>query len=245
MTVPSAPLDTLSTHRFDARGMSAVGSGAVILLLFVLVVGDPSTIGSGKHGQREANRAVPVLESTDPTVKVPRITVSGGSKADIGKVAEALHRFSAEGLRLPDLHLRFFDDKSHCDGHFGLFQPGFSPWRIVICSSESFVIPHELAHAWEAANLTDRHRRGYLAERGLSTWNDPEVDRTQRGIEDVAFVIQQNLTATEVPITSPIWRERIVAYTLLTGQVSPLCSEIDVDEAPAAMRRACQAPTSS
>ena len=36
-----------------------------------------------------------------------------------------------------------------------LFQQSFTPWRLLICSDLQFVPTHELAHAWEAANLTD------------------------------------------------------------------------------------------
>ncbi len=45
---------------------------------------------------------------------------------------------------------------------------------------------------------------------------------TERGVEDVAFTIQQNLMATNPPLASSTWAERVEAYAQITGQPSPL-----------------------
>ena len=118
--------------------------------------------------------------------------------------------------------MRFYDDQRGCHGHQGLFQQSFTPWRLLICSNLRFVPTHELAHAWEAANLADDDRVRYVDARGLTTWADPAAAWSDRGVEDVAFVIQQNLTATNPRMTSTTWIERAAAYELITGRPSPL-----------------------
>lgn len=141
------------------------------------------------------------------------------------RLDEALALFRHNGLALPDLEVRFFDDKDGCKGHFGLFQQRYSPWRISICSDLPFVLTHELAHAWEAANLDDEDRRRYLELRALTSWNDRDVPWRDRGSEDAAFVIQQNLTATRRPPSSEEWQSRVERYELLTRRPSPLRTE--------------------
>jgi len=152
----------------------------------------------------------------------PTVTTVGATAADESALADALARFSSNGLPLPDLDVRFFDDEADCGGHYGLFQQQFTPWRILVCSDLAFVPTHEFAHAWEAANLSDEDRDQYLEARGLGTWSDPAAPWKERGVEDAAFMIQQNLTATSAPLASPTWYERMAAYELLTGSPSPL-----------------------
>lgn len=155
----------------------------------------------------------------------PAVVAVGLDDEQQARLEEALALFHRNGLDLPDLEVRFFEDREGCRGHFGLFQSRFSPWRISICSDLPFVLPHELAHAWEAANLDDQDRRHYLEVRGLTAWNDKEVPWGDRGSEDAAFVIQQNLTATRRPPSSGEWLSRIERYELLTGRRSPLRGE--------------------
>lgn len=155
----------------------------------------------------------------------PTVTTVGATAADESALADALARFRSNGLPLPDLDVRFFDDEADCGGHYGLFQQQFTPWRILVCSDLAFVPTHELAHAWEAANLSDEDRDRYLEARGLGTWSDPASPWKERGVEDAAFMIQQNLTVTSAPLASPRSRERMAAYELLTGRSSPLSHE--------------------
>ena len=153
---------------------------------------------------------------------VPTIAVVGADADQRERLDEALARFRNNGLELPDLEVRFFGDLADCRGHLGLFQRSFTPWRILICSDMAFVPSHELAHAWEAATLSDQDRTRYLQARGLSHWDAPDVRWSSRGQEDAAFIVQRNLTGTKQPLTSPIWQDRIAAYELLTGRQSPL-----------------------
>lgn len=166
-------------------------------------------------GEQPLGSGVDSVEAADDLVVV------GTGRQEV-EVREAMHLFEGAGLRLPPLEVHFSDDLDDCQGHYGLFQRHRTPFRIIVCSELSFVLPHELAHAWEAANLTDAQRADYMTARDLTTWNDPSTEWVQRAVEDLAFVIQQNLTASRPAPATPIWRERLAAYELATGRPSPL-----------------------
>ena len=60
---------------------------------------------------------------------------------------------------------------------------------------------------------------------GPATWSDHSVPWAQRGVEDAAFVVQQNLRAVApTALASATWADRIAAFELLTGMPSPLRS---------------------
>jgi hypothetical protein len=179
-----------------------------------------------------ANPAVAATE--DPTAAVlpiapvvsmqPDITVTGASADEAAALAKAIDRFRTAGLALPDLEVVFHDESAPCKGHEGLFQAHQTPWRVQICSELAFVVTHELAHAWERANLTDDDRQRFLDHEGLTTWSSTEADRSDRGIEEAAFVIQQNLMAQHADAESARWVELTSAYDALVGQPSPVLS---------------------
>lgn len=173
----------------------------------------------------------PIDASTpQPPVSAPVVplqlssTLIGADAEQAAHVEEVLARYQRAGLALPDLEIRFDDDPAECRGHDGLFQEQYTPWRVLICSDLPYVFPHELAHAWEAANLTDEARRRYVARFGLTTWDGRDVPWNQRGEEHAAFVIQQNLRDTSADPDSPVWADKVAAYELLTGLPSPLRS---------------------
>jgi hypothetical protein len=152
---------------------------------------------------------------------VPSMTIRAADAEQSARVYDALARFRFAGLQLPDLEIAFHDDDASCDGHDGMFRPHDVPWRIDVCRDLAFVVPHELAHAWAAANLDDDDRARYIDARGLTNWSDSRVPWEERGTEDAAFMIQQNLRAIDLDVSSAAWRERIRAYELLTGMTSP------------------------
>ena len=155
---------------------------------------------------------------------VPSLKIRGTDAGQAGqttRVDNALARFRYAGLKLPDLEIIFHDDDSACDGHDGMFRPHSFPWRIDVCSDLDFVVPHELAHAWAAANLDDNDRARYIDARGLTNWADTSAPWEERGTEDAAFMIQQNLRAIDLDVSSAAWLERIRAYEVLTGMTSP------------------------
>jgi hypothetical protein len=160
-------------------------------------------------------------EQESPSIS-PTFQVHGAGTEEATRFEDAVALFTHNGLNLPDLDVYFLNDDTECGGHHGLFQTGFTPWRVLICSDLAFVLPHELAHAWEVANLSADGRIQYLEARGLTNWNDHNAAWGDRGVEDAAFIIQQNLTADQVSMKSSTWQERATAFELLTGLTSPL-----------------------
>ncbi|MEM7272729.1 MAG: hypothetical protein AAF547_06590 [Actinomycetota bacterium] len=154
----------------------------------------------------------------------PHISVDSTDPEHRQRVAEAVSRFEAHGLVLPALRVSFFTDETACRGYFGLFQASTSPWSVRVCSDLDFVVTHELAHAYLALHLNDADRAAYLAAYDLPTWNGREVEWRQRGFEDAAFVLQQNLMMPprDADGWSAEWERRAEAYELLTGRPSPL-----------------------
>ena len=186
-----------------------------------------------RHSEQRLS-AVPVESLPDVTTGAPApdsvndspvVQVFGADDIEHRRVDEALGRFAVNGLALPDLDVHFFDDEAACKGHQGLFQQRYEPWRVVICGDLEFVVTHEFAHAWEAANVDDAGRAHYVEHRGLPTWDGGEFEWLERGVEDVAFTIQQILMATaNRPLTSSTWVERAAAYELITGRPCPLAT---------------------
>src|SRR5512134_2896532 len=135
----------------------------------VLAIGGPLLLtSSAAAGERSLGDR--------PSVSLePSLTIRGTDARHTGqsaRVDDALARFRFAGLELPDLEIAFHEDDSACDGHEGMFRPHDLPWRIDVCSDLDFVVPHELAHAWAAANLDDDDRARYVAARGLTNWAD-------------------------------------------------------------------------
>jgi len=194
----------------------SIASGIILIL---------ASVGVWQAGQPTPGVGAVASIGTAPAVPVsthPAITVSGGDATDHRRLDEALVRFRDAGLDLPDLDVRFHEDDIECQGHYGLFQTTYSPWRVLVCTDLDFVPTHELAHAWEAAHLDDDARERYVELRGLGTWRDAHVPWVERGIEDAAFVIHKNLTTTSGNFDSSTWQERIAAYEFLTGHPSPV-----------------------
>jgi hypothetical protein len=161
----------------------------------------------------------------------PEVTVRNGSPAQLRRLEEALARFHSAGLHLPDLEIEFSDDVTNCRGHYGLFQPGHTPWRVRLCSPLDFVYEHELAHAWERAFLTDEMRHEFMELRSYATWADPAVPWNERGIEGVAIVVQQGLAGLPLPPTlSTEHQSRLAAFALLTGRPAPSLLEWCADQ---------------
>lgn len=156
----------------------------------------------------------------------PELTINGASASQRERLDLAVHRFTDLGLSLPDLEVRFVGGQDSCQGHMGLFDAAPSPWRVTICSEASFVYEHELAHAWAHANLTDERRTDFMKARGLSVWSDPAVPWSERGVEDVAFVIQQGLAGLPLPPVFDAKHQALFdAFELLTGRQAPILRE--------------------
>jgi hypothetical protein len=191
----------------------------IVIAIAVLVL---APVASGLHAAPGSEVVVVASVTSRPSVSLtPSVDVRGADDAQRAALDEAVGRFRSAGLELPDVEVVFSDTDVACGGHYGLFERHFDPWRIRVCSDLPFVISHELAHAWEAANLDDGDRARYLEARGLTSWSDPRVPWDERGSEDAAFIIQQNLMLIAQQAPSPTRTERIHAYELLMSLAPP------------------------
>jgi hypothetical protein len=201
----------------DGRGMSVYRLAVPPAVALVITV-------VGNLLYQPAPERDPSVEASDSVAvsMYPAVFVTGATPGQHRRLAEGLDRFRQAGLELPDLQVEFAAAASYCGEHLGRFEPRFSPWRIVICSDLDAVYEHELAHAWELANLDDHTRRQFVEYRGYEVWNDPASPWVERGIEGAAFIIQQGLVDLPLPPTlSAENHSRLVAYTILTGQPAP------------------------
>lgn len=196
-------------------------TAATVILIGVLVF-LPGSIPAGEleaelidvpeHAGTRAEVPTAVPSSLDP-----RVQVVGGSSDQRTRLALALDRFREAGLTLPDLTVVFTDDAGDCYGHIGWFQR--SQWTISICDDLDFVYEHELAHAWEAANLDDETREAFMEQGEYQEWSSRDVPWNQRAMEGVAVVIQQGLGG--YPFRSAPAAEQLEAFELLTGRADP------------------------
>lgn len=177
------------------------------------------TVSIALSGASPLHSAVPL----PPAVDAPssQVTVRDASHAQEERVDAAVASFDAVGLSLPDSVVTFVNSAASCRDNDGWFEPG-AVARITICSDLAYVVTHELAHAWLEVNLDDHARERYLAARGLPTWNDHGLPWEARGVEDAAFVIQQNLMIDRIVSCNDLWLGRAAAFELLTGARSPL-----------------------
>lgn len=106
-------------------------------------------------------------------------------------VAQAMGRFEAHGLELPEVDFIFHDDLLVCDGHKGRYHS--STRTLEMCSMDPITMLHELAHAWANESLSEAARQDFLRWRGLESWNDHDVPWDQRGTEHVAETIAWGL----------------------------------------------------
>lgn len=182
----------------------------------------PDLAGSDPVAARlKAQDRVPDVGAATVNISLqPSVEVSGGSEAAIVRLHDALAQFASREMLLPDLEVRFSNDDADCGGNLGIFQRRYSPWRVVVCSELEFVVTHELAHAWEAANLTSVDRDKYLGLRGLTSWSSHELPWKERGEEDAAFVVSKVLMADRGVAESDAWSELIDAFRLLTDSAN-------------------------
>lgn len=132
----------------------------------------------------------------------------------------AAGRFAVAGLDLPHIEVHFFEQREPCDGYEATFRQHESPLRIDVCNANRLIILHELAHAWEWANLDDGTREAFVSLRGLESWNSPNAAWKQRGVEDMAEVVVWGLIEWEGPGGDEA-AEKLSAFELVTGTLPP------------------------
>lgn len=161
-------------------------------------------------------------DDAPPNAGSRRLIVQNATAEQSADLTRAISRFDAARLTLPDLNIRFSNDAADCNGHLGIFDHATAPATITICSDLAFVPTHELAHAWIETNVDHATRDRYLQARHLQIWNAKSADWTDRGVEDAAFIVQQNLMMSPRTPLSPEWQRRVDAYETLTGRASPI-----------------------
>jgi hypothetical protein len=172
--------------------------------------------------------SIPISATPTATSSLPETTEHMqeiiGLDTDPIRLAEteaSIARFADAGLDLPAVTIEFHQNGAPCNGHDGFIRYVEPILVINICSDRPYVLPHELAHAWVDANVSEEAKAEYSEAWGLASWNDKSDDWNDRGTEHAAFVVQQNLTASPRRLTGT-WQERADAFEQLTGQPSPL-----------------------
>lgn len=173
------------------------------------------------------------------------LLIHGASSSQRRRLQHALSHFSQAGLSLPSLQVRFYSEQSPCHGAKGSFNPNTEPWTISICTVEvGSVLEHELAHAWERANLTDSRRDAFLRLRDLDQWRGEETDWNDRGVEWAAVIIQQGLAGLPLsPHLSSETISRLQGFEILTGRPAPVLAEwiadryVECDQRPTDLSR--------
>lgn len=159
--------------------------------------------------------------SPEPTWVGPRLVGLDNDPDRRSEAQQVIDRFAEVGLELPTVTIEFHESTTPCNGYDGLIRYVEPAPVIAICSDRPYVLPHELAHAWIDANLSDGEKAGYVERWGLASWDGAEDGWNDRGTEHAAFVIQQNISAAPSRMTRT-WRERAEAFETLTGVESPL-----------------------
>jgi hypothetical protein len=78
----------------------------------------------------------------------------------------AVGQFAEAGLGPPDLEIVFPGrDLNLCGGAPATALTNQQPVEIRMCWNDRFVLLHELAHAWDAANLPEDRREPFMALR--------------------------------------------------------------------------------
>lgn len=191
----------------------------IIIALVLSIVATPSPVPGPPEPVDTAAPAT--MAAAEPTWTGVRVVGLENDPVRSAEAANVIERFAEVGLELPTVTVEFHESTSACNGHDGFIRYRQPAPAIAICSDRPYVLPHELAHAWVDANVSDAEKADYVERWGLASWNDAGDDWNDRGTEHAAFVIQQNLTAASPRMTTT-WRERAEAFEMLTGLASPL-----------------------
>ena len=144
-------------------------------------------------------------------------TVVGGTSENNRDVNWAVAQFADAGLVLPPVVVEFHADDAGCGGYDGVFRGGQDPFRLDICTANRYIILHELAHAWDRHNLTDKLRHEFMELRDLTVWNGSGPWR-QRGVEALAEVITWGLYDHDITADREEKLEKGRAFELITGE---------------------------
>lgn len=201
------------------------------------------TVVSVFFGMSDSTQAVSLDQSVVgvPSASLnPHVVTFNASAEQLARLSTALNRYSDSGLRLPNLRAEFHENTQPCGGVGGLFRSDSTPWTILICTDDLGVVyEHELAHAWERANIAADLREEFMERGGYREWRSHDVPSHERAVEGIAISIQQGLSGLPLPprLGTPTI-DRLKTYEFLTGRPEPRLLEwmntrqLDCDERP-------------
>lgn len=145
------------------------------------------------------------------------ITLIGHTPEQSAAVDELLGRFADAGLDLPPITIAFWSSRDHCGGHGGLHR-GLGD--IEVCLPSSWMIAHEMAHAWDVHNLSDPEREAYRRLWEAPTWASSEFEWHERAMELAANTIAFAMLNDDPEPYKQI-RSFLCTYEALTGLSLP------------------------
>ena len=150
-------------------------------------------------------------------------TIQTFHQSQIEMAEWALGRFESAGLDLPPVRIVFPGrDLALCGGAQGRAYLNLDPVEVRMCWNSEFTLLHELAHVWEAFNMTADQREPFMDMRdGVASWAGLDVAWESRGREHAANVIGWGLLEDPHPISRTYPNDvasMIEAFTFLTGQ---------------------------
>ncbi|MFV1999980.1 MAG: hypothetical protein ACC654_06415 [Acidimicrobiia bacterium] len=167
---------------------------------------------------------VPVMgvNVADATQIETTAVVYGADASQEAAIEWALQRFDDAGISLPSLEIYQHDSPSGCAGHDGLFTPRESIDRVDLCTDNTFILLHELGHAW-AENFASQSVRDALLESfGGGEWSGSNAEDRKQGAERAASVLAVGLIDVDLDEAGAnLNRELLERFRLLTGVESP------------------------
>lgn len=146
--------------------------------------------------QVSARDAVP--PEVDVAPRAVSVMVRGGTVEQHARLQWSMERFEIAGLELPQLEVTIHDSSAGCSGNDGLYWPEETLNRIDICTDSTFIVLHELGHAWEHNFATDSARQHLMDELELEAWTGDAVEYRKRGTEAAANLIAWGLVDSQL-----------------------------------------------
>jgi len=175
-----------------------------------------------------------LMLSTGPAVPFTGETVSNASGKEAAALVEwARSRYQLIDLDLPDVKVLFHDVTAPCNGANGIYRSGHGHPRIHICVRDRGTFAsdlwrrrtllHELAHAWEQANLDDADRARLLIVIDAADWYAPDAPWEERGAERFAETLVWGLydQLRRPTLIDVACRELHADFLAITGFTAP------------------------
>jgi len=156
----------------------------------------------------------------------PSVTFAGGSPSERTTVVEAVDRYVAAGLALPDLSINIHTNQTGCADKQGLFRAGEGEGVIDLCFDREFLVLHELGHAWVQFNLEELARETFLLLTEAPSWSSSDTAWHRRGSEIAANALAHGLLSVQLESVQQRTRE-FAQFRALTGRASPRLTEIE------------------